>query len=50
MAFIVLSNIYIILAMAFIATAVESLVSELDDNLFVPLIAGMVGQILLMTI
>jgi dolichol kinase len=43
---IVLNNIYIIIAMAFTATIVESFVSELDDNLFVPLFAGFVGQLL----
>ncbi len=44
--FIVLNNIYIIIAMAFTATIVETFVSELDDNLFVPLFAGFVGQLL----
>jgi phytol kinase len=43
---IVLNNIYIIIAMAFTATIVETFVSELDDNLFVPLFAGFVGQLL----
>ncbi|MBW2989001.1 phosphatidate cytidylyltransferase [Candidatus Woesearchaeota archaeon] len=43
---IVLNNIYIITSMAFTATIVESFVSELDDNLFVPLFAGFVGQLL----
>ena len=40
------TNIYIILAMAFTATIVETFISELDDNLFVPLFAGFVGQLL----
>ena len=44
--FIILRNIYIILAMAFTATIVETFVHELDDNLFVPLFAGFVGQLL----
>lgn len=44
--FIILNNIYIIIAMAFTATIVEIFVSELDDNLFVPLFAGFVGQLL----
>jgi len=43
---LLLSNIYIILIMAFTATIVETFVSELDDNLFVPLFAGFVGQLL----
>ncbi len=43
---IVLNNIYIIIAMAFTATIVETFVSELDDNLFIPLFAGFVGQLL----
>lgn len=43
---IVLNNIYIILAMAFTATIIETFVNELDDNLFVPLFAGFVGQLL----
>ena len=44
--FIVLNNIYMMIAMAFTATIVEAAVSELDDNLFVPLFAGFVGQLL----
>jgi len=43
---IILNNIYIIIAMAFTATIVETFVSELDDNLFVPLFAGFIGQLL----
>ena len=43
---ILLKNIYIIIAMAFTATIVETFISELDDNLFVPLFAGFVGQLL----
>lgn len=43
---IVLNNIYIIIAMAFTATIVETFISELDDNLFVPLFSGFVGQLL----
>ena len=43
---IVLNNIYIIIAMAFTATIVETFINELDDNLFVPLFAGFVGQLL----
>tara|TARA_Y100000310_G_scaffold314171_1_gene363285 strand:- start:323 stop:904 length:582 start_codon:yes stop_codon:yes gene_type:complete len=44
--FIVLQNIYIILAMALTATVVETFVNELEDNLFVPLFAGFVGQLI----
>ena len=43
---IILNNIYIIIAMAFTATLIETFISELDDNLFVPLFAGFVGQLL----
>jgi len=46
--FIVLNNVYIVLAMAFTATAVETLVDELDDNLLVPLFSGFIGQLLLL--
>ncbi len=46
--FIVLSkipgNIYIVIGMALVATIVETLVDELDDNLLIPLFAGFVGQ------
>lgn len=44
--FIILNNIYIILAMSFVATIVEVFAEELDDNLLVPLFAGATGQIL----
>jgi dolichol kinase len=44
--FFILSNVYIILAMAFVATFVETFVSELDDNLLMPIFAGLTGQIL----
>ena len=44
--FIILGNIYIIIAMAFTATIVETFVNELEDNLYVPLFAGFVGQLL----
>jgi len=39
-------NIYVIIAMAFVATFVETFVDELDDNLLIPLFAGFVGQML----
>ena len=44
--FLVLDNIYIILAMALVATIVETLVDELDDNLLIPIFSGFVGQII----
>lgn len=44
--FIVLNNIYTIIAMVFTATIVETFVSELDDNLLVPLFSGFVGQLI----
>ena len=43
------TNIYVILAMAFVATIVEILVETLDDNLMVPLFTGFIGQLLLMS-
>ncbi len=44
--FFVLTNVYIIIAMAFVATFVETIVEELDDNLLIPLFSGFAGQIL----
>lgn len=44
--FLVLTNVYIIIVMAFVATFVEAFVEELDDNLMIPLFAGLAGQIL----
>ncbi|MBI2137974.1 CTP--2,3-di-O-geranylgeranyl-sn-glycero-1-phosphate cytidyltransferase [Candidatus Woesearchaeota archaeon] len=46
--FILLENIYIIIGMALTATIVETFVVEMEDNLFVPLFSGFVGQLLLM--
>lgn len=43
-------NIYIPIIMAFAATATETLVDELDDNLIVPIVSGFIGQILLLAI
>ncbi len=40
------ASIYIIIGMAITATAVETLVDELDDNLLIPLFAGFVGQMI----
>ncbi|MFH2027672.1 MAG: CTP--2,3-di-O-geranylgeranyl-sn-glycero-1-phosphate cytidyltransferase, partial [Nanoarchaeota archaeon] len=45
--FFILGNAYIIIAMAFVATFVETFVDELDDNLLIPLFAGLCGQLLL---
>ena len=44
--FLVLDSIYIILGMALVATIVETLVDELDDNLIIPIFSGFVGQII----
>ena len=44
------SGIYIILGMALVATIVETLVDELDDNLIIPLFSGFVGQIILFSL
>ncbi len=48
--FIILENIYVILGMAFVATIVETLVDELDDNLLIPIFSGFVGQIILFSL
>ena len=52
--FIVLKNItgyvYIILGMAFVATVVETLVDELDDNLLIPIFSGFIGQIIMLSL
>lgn len=48
--FIILDNIYVILGMAFVATIVETLVDELDDNLLIPLFSGFAGQIILFSL
>lgn len=44
-AYYILGNAWIILTMAGIATIVETLVNQLDDNLFIPVFAGFAGQI-----
>jgi len=44
---LVLGNIYVAILMAFAATASETIVDELDDNLIIPLVAGFVGQLAL---
>src|SRR3989338_3360701 len=43
--FLVLDNIYVILAMALVATIVETMIDELDDNLLIPIFSGFIGQI-----
>jgi len=43
-------NIYIPILMAFVATATETLVDEMDDNLIVPVVSGFIGQVLLFLI
>ena len=48
--FLILDKIYVILGMAFIATIVETLVDELDDNLLIPIFSGFVGQIILFSL
>ena len=48
--FLVLDKIYVILGMAFVATIVETLVDELDDNLLIPLFSGFVGQVILFSL
>ena len=48
--FFILENIYIILGMAFVATIVETVVDELDDNLLIPLFAGFAYQIIYFTL
>lgn len=45
--FIILDSIYVILGMALVATIVETLVDELDDNLLIPIFSGLAGQIIL---
>jgi len=44
------ASIYIIIGMAVTATAVETLVDELDDNLLIPLFSGFVGQVILFSL
>ena len=48
--FILLDKIYVILGMAFVATIVETLADELDDNLLIPLFSGFVGQLILFSL
>jgi len=48
--FILLNNIIIIFAMALTATAVEVWITFADDNLTIPVSAGLVGQILVVVL
>ena len=48
--FILLNNIIIIFAMALTATAVEVWITFVDDNLTIPVSAGLVGQILVLVL
>jgi len=48
--FIVLDSIYVILGMAFIATIVETLVDEMDDNLLIPIFSGFAGQVIMFSL
>lgn len=48
--FLVLNNWIVILTMAITATAVETLVYTLDDNLLIPIFAGFNGQVALIII
>ncbi len=43
-------GIYIIIGMAFVATIVETMVDELDDNLLIPIFSGLAGQIILFSL
>lgn len=43
-------GIYIILGMAIIATVVETLVDELDDNLLIPIFSGFIGQVIVFSL
>ncbi len=48
--FIILDRIYVILGMAIVATIVETLVDELDDNLLIPIFSGFIGQIIMFSL
>ncbi len=44
--FILLTNIYVIVLMAFVASLVELFFPHVDDNLAIPVFAGFVGEVL----
>ena len=48
--FIILDKIYVIIGMALVATIVETLVDELDDNLLIPIFSGFAGQVILFSL
>jgi dolichol kinase len=48
--FFILDNIYVIIGMASVATIVETLVDELDDNLLIPIFSGFAGQIIMFSL
>ena len=52
--FFVLTNlpgyVYIVIGMALVATIVETMVDELDDNLLIPIFSGFAGQIILFSL
>ncbi len=48
--FLVLDKISVIIGMASVATIVETLVDELDDNLLIPIFSGFAGQIILFSL
>ena len=48
--FFVLDNIYVMIAMAVVATFVETLVDEMDDNLLIPIFSGFIGQLILFSL
>ena len=48
--FAILDSIYVIIGMALVATIVETLVDELDDNLLIPIFSGFVGQVILFSL
>ncbi len=48
--FIFLSNPFVIVAMALVGTATEIFVDKIDDNLMIPLFAGLAGHLLLLVL
>jgi len=46
--FLILSNWWVILAMALTATFVETVFTHVDDNLAIPISSGFIGQVLLL--
>lgn len=45
---IILQNLIVVLMMALVATFIESVLTSIDDNLAVPVLAGFAGQVTLM--